>query len=151
MGRGRAVGLIAAAILVVALVAAGARYFWVRHERQRAEATVVALRRTAKEARVLLEATTETRATVDANLELVTANDARLRSQAAALHADLQRTQAGTATTSVSAYLTASQANNLSKCLIGVSQALNQLSVGDSRAIASLQAVDAPCRAAGAP
>ncbi len=93
---------------------------------------------------------TATRGTVDANLALVVANDARLRDQVAALHADLDQTRAGTASTSVSAYLTAVQANNLSACLVGVSQALNQLSVGDGRAIASLKAVDAPCRAAGA-
>ncbi len=144
MGRGRAVGLIASAILVVALVAAGARYFWARHERQQAELTVAALRRTAREARALLAEVTETRTTVDTNLDLVKLNDAQLRAQAAALHADLDQTKAGTATTSVSAYLTASQANNLSQCLIGVSQALNQLSVGDGRALASLRAVDAP-------
>ena len=150
MGRGRAVGLIAAAILVVALVASGARYFWVRHERQQAEQAVAALRRTAKHARALLDEVTATRTTVDANLDLVKLNDAKLQAQAAALHADLERTKAGTATTSVSAYLTASQANSLSQCLIGVSQALNQLSVGDGRALTSLKAVDAPCRAAGA-
>jgi type II secretory pathway component GspD/PulD (secretin) len=150
MGRGRAVLLIASAILVVALVAASARYFWVRHERQQAEQTVEELRRTAMRARTLLDEVTATRVTVDANLELVVQNDARLRAQAAQLHADLDRTRAGTASTSISAYLTAVQANSLSQCLVGVSQALNQLSVGDSSAIDSLRAVDAPCRAAGA-
>jgi hypothetical protein len=151
MGRGRAVRLIAATILIVALAVAGTRYFWVRHDRQQAEQTVAALRRTAREARALLEETTATRVTVDTNLELVKANDARLRAQAAALHSDLEQTVAGTTTTAIGAYLTASQANNLSACLIGVSQALNQLSVGDNRAIASLKAVDQPCRLAGAP
>ncbi len=47
MGRRRAVLLIASAILVVVLMAAGARYFWVRHERQQAEQTVEKLRHTA--------------------------------------------------------------------------------------------------------
>src|SRR4051812_35464602 len=129
MGRGRAIGLIASAILVFALVTAGARYFWVRHEREQAEQTVAALRRTAQQARALLDEVTGTRATVDTNLDLVKLNDAKLQAQAAALHTDLERTKAGTATTSVSAFLTASQANSLSECLIGVSQALNQLSV----------------------
>jgi hypothetical protein len=142
--------LIAAAILFVALVAAGARYFWVRHERQQAEQTVAELRHTARQARALLADVTATRSTVEANLELVRANDARLRLQAKALHADLDKTVANTTTAAIGAYLTASQANNLSACLIGVSQALNQLSVGDGRAIASLKAVDLPCRAAGA-
>jgi septal ring factor EnvC (AmiA/AmiB activator) len=151
MGRGRAVGLIAAAVLIVALVAAGARYFWIRHERQNIEQTVAELRRTAQQARTLLDEVTETRRTVDANLDLVAVNEARLRAQAGELHADLEQTRAGTTSAAVGAFLTATQANNLSKCLIGVSQALNQLSVGDNRAIDSLKAVDAPCRLAGAP
>ena len=104
-----------------------------RNERQQAEQTVAALRRTVRQARALLEAATATRMTVDTNLDLVRRNDARLRAQATTLHADLEHTVAGTTTTAIGAYLTASQANNLSACLVGVSQALNQLAVGDNR------------------
>ena len=65
------------------------------------------------------------------------------------MHADLDRTRADTTAAEIGAYRTGAQANNLRACLTGVSQALNQLSVGDGRSIASLQAVEVPCRAVG--
>ena len=65
------------------------------------------------------------------------------------MHTQLDRTRADTTAADVGAFASGAQANNLGACLTGVSRALNQLAVGDTGAIKSLQAVDGPCRAAG--
>jgi hypothetical protein len=149
LGRGRAVPLIAAAICVIALVGVGLRYLWLRDERRSAEHSVAMLVRQSVKARALLREVRETRVTVDENVALVEAHRARLQAEVAMLRADLARARAGTTAAQITAYLTVAQANNLRACLTGVSQALNQLSVGDGRALDSLLAVDRPCRAAG--
>ena len=71
-----------------------------------------------------------------------------LRALAAGLTYELQRTRRSTTDSNVDAFVTGSRANVLMRCLAGVSRALNQLSVGDAGALANLQAVAAPCRAA---
>jgi hypothetical protein len=150
MGRDRTLRLIAIAVCIVALIGVGLRYLWLRNERQHAEQTVAMLVATVARARTVLADLDQTRTAVDRDLAIVQANHERLSARAAMLHAELEKARADTTTAAVGAYLTAAQANNLRACLIGVSQALNQISVGDSRAIASLRAVDGPCRAAGA-
>ena len=55
---------------------------------------------------------------------------------------NLDQTRADTTAAEVGAFTSGAQANNLAACLTGVSQALNQLAVGDGGAISSLQAVD---------
>ena len=67
----------------------------------------------------------------------------------AALHAGLDQTRADTTTAEVARSRPARRRSNLAACLPRVSQALNQLAVGDGGAISSLQAVDAQCRMAG--
>lgn len=151
MGRDRVVRLIAIAVCVVVFAAVAARYLWLRRERQHTEQTVATLVRKVAAASALLSELRTTRAVVDSDMEIVRANHERLRARATALHADLEQTRANTTTAAIGAYLTAAQANDLGTCLTGVSQALNQLSVGDRDALASLQAVEKPCRAAGVP
>lgn len=73
-----------------------------------------------------------------------------LRALAAGLANEIQRTRRSTMDSNVDAFTAGNRANVLARCLAGVSRALNQLSVGDGGALASLQAVAEPCRAARA-
>lgn len=149
MGRERAWKVGVAVVCALALLVVGARYFWVRHERQRTEHTVLTLTRETKAALALLHRVTATRSAADAHNVRVQGQRDGVRALAASMHADLDRTRADTTAADVGAFTSGSQANNLAACLTGVSQALNQLAVGDNGAIGSLRAVDAPCRAAG--
>jgi hypothetical protein len=138
-----------AVVCAIALVLVGARYFWVRHERRHTEHTVLVLTRETESGLALLHRVTSTRAAADARNATVQAQRDGVRALAAEMHTDLDRTRADTTAAQVGAFTSGSQANNLAACLTGVSQALNQLAVGDSGAIGSLHAVDASCRAAG--
>jgi len=149
MGRGRAVQLIAIAVCAIAIVGVAARYLWLLDQRNDTEQTVVTLVRRTSAALDLLQAVETTRARADTSNAAVQAERDRIRAAAAALHADLSRTRADTTTAEIGAYVSGAQANNLRLCLTGVSQALNQLAVGDGTSVASLRAVDAPCRAVG--
>lgn len=149
MGRGRGLQLIAVGFCALALIAVGARYFVVRNQRQHTEQTVLRLTRQATAALALLHRVTDTRVGADEHNIMLEAQRNDVRALAASLHADLDRTRAETTTAQVGAFTTGTQANGLAACLIGVSQALNQLAVGDAGAIKSLKAVDGPCRAAG--
>jgi hypothetical protein len=149
MGRGRALQLIAVGLCALLLIAVGARWFVVRHERQHTEQTILRLTRETTAALALLHRVTDTRAGADAHNIALEAQRNGVRDLAASMHADLDRTRADTTTAEVGAFTSGAQANNLAACLNGVSQALNQLAVGDGGAIKSLKAVDGPCRAAG--
>ncbi len=149
MGRGRTFQVVAVVVCALALVGVGTRYFWVRHERQHTEQTIVTLTRQTTAALALLHRVTDTRAGADDHNTIVQAQRDGARTLAAALHADLDKTRADTTTAEVGAFTSGAQANNLAACLTGVSQALNQLAVGDGGAISSLQTVDAQCRMAG--
>jgi hypothetical protein len=149
MGRGRALQLIAVALCALALIAVGARYFIVRNQRQDTEQNVLRLTRQAGAALALLHRVTDTRVTADEHNLALEAQRNDVRALATSMHDELDRTRADTTTAEVGAFTTGAQANSLADCLTGVSQALNQLAVGDSGAIKSLKAVDGPCRAAG--
>lgn len=149
MGRGRALQLITVVLVALALIGVGVRYFWVRNERQHTEQTVVSLTRQTTAALALLHRVTSTRVTADEHNIALEAQRNSVRALAASMHTDLDRTRADTTTAEVGAFTSGAQANSLSACLTGVSQALNQLAVGDSGALRSLQAVDRPCREAG--
>jgi hypothetical protein len=149
MGRERAWKVGVAVVCALALLFVGARYFWVRHERQHTEHTALTLTRETKAALALLHRVTVTRVAADAHNATVQGQRDGARALAASMHTDLDRTRADATAADVGAFVSGSQANNLAACLTGVSQALNQLAVGDAGAIGSLKAVDAPCRAAG--
>ena len=141
--------LIAAGFCALALIAVGVRYYRLRDDRMHTERAVVTLTRQTTKALALLHQVTATRVTAnDHNTALQGQRDG-VRTLATAMHTDLDRARADTTTAEVGAFSSGAQANNLAACLTGVSQALNQLAVGDASAIKSLQSVDAPCRAAG--
>jgi ABC-type transporter Mla subunit MlaD len=149
IGRDRAVPMIVAAICIVALATVGLRYWLLRADRRSTEHTVQTLSRTTTEAVALLRSVTAKRTTVDDdNTETRTERD-RVRAVAVLLHAELDQARANTTASAIGAFVSGTQANDLGECLTGVSQALNQLSVGDGRSIQSLQKVDGPCRRAG--
>jgi hypothetical protein len=139
----------AVALCAVVLIAAGARYFLLRDDRISTERNVETLTRHTTAALAVFRKVSGTRTEADRANTLTRAERDRVLVLAATLHADLDRTHADTTAAGIGAYTTGAQANNLRACLTGVSQALNQLAVGDGRSIASLKAVDAPCRAAG--
>jgi hypothetical protein len=142
--------MIVAAICIVALATVGLRYVLLRADRRATEHTVETLTRHTRDAVALLRSVTVTRSTADEHNAEVRAERDRVRAVATLLHADLDRAKAETTASAIGAFVSGSQANDLSACLTGVSQALNQLSVGDGRSILSLQKVDGPCRRAGA-
>jgi hypothetical protein len=149
IGRDRAVPIIVAAICIVALTTVGLRYALLRADRRTTESTVVTLTQRTREAVALLRSVTGTRIAADDDNTKVRTERDRVRAIATLLHADLDRARADTTASAIGAFVSGSQANDLSACLTGVSQALNQLSVGDGRSIQSLQKVDGPCRRAG--
>ncbi len=73
-----------------------------------------------------------------------------MRRAADNLIAQIQTVRRARADAALNAWLTATQINALRECLNGVNRALNQTSVGDTRATASLTAVRSACEAAGA-
>lgn len=73
-----------------------------------------------------------------------------LSALATSLQVEIDRTQSQRNTTAVAAFTTGARASVLARCLGGVQQALNQLSVGDVGALGSLKKVEQPCREAGA-
>jgi len=148
-GRGQATKWIGVALLTVALIAVGARYLSLRHDRQRTEQSVAALTRQATMTLHAVRRLQAEQTAAEAANTVTKAERDRIRTVAAGLHDHLSRAQADTTAAEVGAFTSGAQANNLRACLTGVSQALNQLAVGDRSSIASLQAVDAPCRAVG--
>lgn len=149
IGRDRAVPIIVAAVCIVVLATVGLRYVLLRADRRSTEHTVETLTQNTREAVALLRSVTVTRATADESNSKSRAERDRVRAVATLLHANLDRARAETTASAIGAFVSGSQANDLSECLTGVSQALNQLSVGDARSILSLQKVDGPCRRAG--
>jgi Trp operon repressor len=149
MGRGQAAVLVVACLCALALVAVGARYYLVRDQRIDTEQTVAKLKRQTSAALDLLRDVQTVRRRAEASNVMVAADRDRVRAAAALLHADLSQTQAATTAAGIAAYTSGVAANNLRACLTGVSQALNQLAVGDRNSIKSLAAVEAPCRAVG--
>jgi hypothetical protein len=143
------VWLVAVSLCAIAVIALGARYLLVRDDRIATEQTVTRLTVKTAEALDVFRRVAAKRTDADRANTLTTAERDRVLALAAALHADLDRTHADTTAAEVGAYTSGAQANNLRACLTGVSQALNQLAVGDGRSIASLRAVDTPCRAVG--
>jgi hypothetical protein len=141
--------LIVVATCAFVIFAAGARYFILRDDRIRTEDTVTMLTLRTSEALEVFRKVAATRTEADDANTLTAAERDRVLALAETLHADLDRTRADTTAAEIGAYVTGAQANDLRACLTGVSQALNQLAVGDGRSIASLRAVDAPCRAVG--
>jgi hypothetical protein len=141
---------IAAAVLcAVVLAGVTVRYVALRVDRQRTEQSVDDLTRVTRDALALLRSVNATRGAADTyNAETTEERDG-VRAVATVLHAELDKARAETTSSAIGAYVSGAQANNLADCLTGVSQALNQLSVGDGGAIRSLQAVEGPCRQAG--
>jgi hypothetical protein len=141
--------IVAATVCALVLVGVTARYFVLRADRQRTEQSVDDLTRVTAEALALLRSVSTTRdSAATYNAETTEERDG-VRAVATVLHAELDKARAETTSSAIGAYVSGAQANNLAECLTGVSQALNQLSVGDSGAIRSLQAVEGPCRQAG--
>jgi hypothetical protein len=136
-------------LCALALIAVGLRYLMLRDQRRHTERTVATLTHEATGALALLRGVQATRNAADQRNVLSQAELDGVRAAAAALHADLSRTRADTTAAAVGAFTSAAQANQLRTCLTGVSQALNQLAVGDGSALTSLQAVEQPCRAVG--
>jgi hypothetical protein len=149
MGRHQVVRLIAVALCAALLGIAGARYLLLRDERIELEESVSSLTLQTSEVLDVFRAVAATRTEADRANTITEAERDRVLALAAAVHADLDRTRADTTAAEIGAYATGAQANNLRACLTGVSQALNQLAVGDLRAEASLRAVETPCRAVG--
>ena len=141
--------MIVAGICIVALATVGLRYVLLRADRRATEHSVETLTDQTRHAVTLLRSVTATRVAADDDNTKVRAERDRVRAVAALLHAELDRAKAETTASAIGAFVSGSQANDLSECLTGVSQALNQLSVGDRRSILSLQKVDGPCRRAG--
>lgn len=141
--------MIVAGICIVALATVGLRYVLLRADRRATEHSVQTLTEQTRAAVTLLRSVTATRVAADDDNTKVRAERDRVRAVATLLHADLDRARAETTASAIGAFVSGSQANDLSECLTGVSQALNQLSVGDGRSILSLQKVDGPCRRAG--
>ena len=141
--------LVAVALCAIALIGVGVRYLGLRDQRRHMEQTVATLTQRTAAALELLRRVEATRASADQSNAEVRAERDRVRAMAAGVHDDLSRTRADTTTAEVGAYVSGTQANDLRACLTGVSQALNQLAVGDGGAIVSLRTVDQPCRAAG--
>lgn len=141
--------LIAVALCAIAIAAAGARYFLLRDDRITTEETVAMLTWRTSEVLDVFREVALTRTETDRENTVTEAERDRVLTLAEAVHADLDRTRADTTAAEIGAFTNGAQANNLRTCLTGVSQALNQLAVGDGRSIASLRAVEAPCRAAG--
>jgi hypothetical protein len=136
-------------VCALAVVGVGLRYVVLRADRQSTEASAAKLTRRTNEALRLLRAVAGTRDRFDRFNDAVEVERDQVRSAAALLHGELDKARAETTSLGIGAFVSGTQANNITECLTGVSQALNQLSVGDSRAIASLQAVEGPCRTAG--
>lgn len=149
MGRHHAIAVALVAICGVALLGVGLRYALLRHDRRSTEHTVAELKDTTRRALRLLHAVAGRRQAADGHNDTARAERDRERSLALGLHAALDRAQAETTSAAVGAFTSGAAANNLAACLTGVSQALNQLSVGDGHALASLAGVDGPCRQAG--
>lgn len=149
MGRGRTRWVVAAALCALALIVVTGRWLWLRHDRREAEHSALVLTREAHDAIALLHRVTDRRAAADEHNVALEGQRDGVRALAAAMHTDLDRTRADTTAADIGAFTSGAQANNLGACLTGVSQALNQLAVGDTGAITSLKAVDGPCRAAG--
>ncbi len=136
----------------LALVVVGTRYFWVRHERQDAEHTVAG-------ADPGDEGGTRAAAQGDRrNVHWPTSTTPRCsRSATASARSPRRCTQTSTGPTRTSPRrrsersCPAPRPTTSEPASRGSPQALNQLAVGDCGAIASLQAVEGPCRAAGIP
>jgi hypothetical protein len=150
-GRRRVLVLAIAAVAVGALLLVGvtARYFLVRADRQRTEQSVEDLTRVTRDALALLRSVSATRGSADTYNAETTAERDGVRAIATVLHAELDKARAEMTSSALGAYVSGAEANFVGECLTGVSQALNQLSVGDGGAIRSLQAVEAQCRRAG--
>ena len=146
-GRGIAIGVLVATLLVVA----GSWWRITVDRNGQAEA----LTKVGQTTSVLVETRSSLAgALVDAGTtEAVTERTVHERDSLTAVAASLQvqiastRTQRNT--TAVAAFATGARAGVLARCLGGVQQALNQLSVGDAGALASLRQVEQPCREAG--
>jgi hypothetical protein len=147
--RHRAIAWIAAAVCALVVLGVALRYVVLRVDRHATDRSVERLTRTTNEALVLLRAASSTRERADWYNDAVEVERDQVRSAAALLHTELDKARAETTSSAISAYVSGSRANVVGECLTGVSQALNQLSVGDTRAIRSLEAVEAPCRQAG--
>jgi hypothetical protein len=141
--------MVASALCVLALVVVTGRWLWLRHDRRDAEHSVLVLTRETGDALALLHRVTDRRAGADEHNAVLQGQRDGVRALAAAMHTELDRARADTTAADVGAFTSGAQANNLGTCLTGVSRALNQLAVGDTGALGSLQAVDGPCRAAG--
>jgi hypothetical protein len=148
-GRKRVILIVVASVCAVALVGTGLRYLIVRHDRQSTESSVAALTRATNRSLRLLRAVSDVRDDVDRRNDAARLERDQVRAAAALLHTELDKALAETTSSSIEAFVSGAQANNVAACLVGVSQALNQLSVGDGGAIGSLQAVEGPCRQAG--
>jgi hypothetical protein len=148
MGRNR-VTIIVAAVCALVVLGVGLRYLVLRYDRQSTESSVANLTRQTNRALRLLRTVSDVRDDVDTRNDAARLERDQVRAAAALLHTELDKALAETTSSSIEAFVSGAQANNVAACLVGVSQALNQLSVGDGGSIASLQAVEGPCRAAG--
>lgn len=148
-GRGRTTVVVVAAVCAVLVIVVAARYVWLREQRRSTEHHVATLTVQLTDALALFREVQSTRSGADEHNATTRAHRDQVRAAAAALHQQLSLTRADTTAAEIGAFTSGAQANNLRACLTGVSQALNQLAVGDRRAVASLRSVDAPCRAVG--
>ena len=138
IGRERAVPVIVAALCIVALATVGLRYVLLRADRRSTEHTVADAdrRRHARGGRPAPVGDRDAASTPTTTTPRCGRNATGSAPSPLLLHADLDRARADTTASAIGAFVSGSQANDLSACLTGVSQALNQLSVGDGRSIA---------------
>jgi hypothetical protein len=146
--RGRK-SVIVVVLCAVAVLAIGGRYVALRQDRVSTESSVDDLTRATNRALRLLREVSYSRDAIDADNDAARDEGEKVRGAARLLHTELDKALAETTSSSIEAFSSGARANDVAACLVGVSQALNQLSVGDPGSIRSLQTVEGPCRAAG--
>lgn len=151
MMAGRRLRTVVAVVLVIGLASAG---LWRRSQ-------LAADARSAREARARLRSTLAiTERHIADSLVLIARADREneslrteadgLRRVADELAARIQAVQRQRDDAAIVAWVSGGQITVLRTCLDGVNRALNQVSVGDARATASLEAVRKECEAVGA-
>jgi hypothetical protein len=145
----KSVTIVVVALCAVAVLAVGGRYVALRQDRVSTESSVDDLTRATNRALRLLREVSYSRDAIDTDNVATRGERDKVRGAALLLHTELDKALAETTSSSVEAFTSGARANDVAACLVGVSQALNQLSVGDPGSIRSLQSVEGPCRAAG--
>lgn len=150
MSRGR-VGTIVITVLVVGLIGFG---IWKRQDltasRDAADhARIAARHELAAVDAAVAELRINAASTEADNADTATTRD-ELLSTAESVAGQIQLIQRGRDDTNLAAWFAGGQVTAMRECLAGINQALNQVSVNDGRAVATLAAVRTQCRDVGA-